>query len=72
MKTPHLVPLSTQAIALLKQLKRLSSDEIFLFPGDHDLSKPMSENTINKALRVMDYDTKTEVCGHPYPGYRPQ
>ncbi|MGR7480549.1 tyrosine-type recombinase/integrase [Klebsiella aerogenes] len=66
MKAPHLVPLSTQAIALLKQLKRLSSDEIFLFPGDHDLAKPMSENTINKALRVMGYDTKTEICGHGF------
>ncbi|HAV1827345.1 TPA: integrase arm-type DNA-binding domain-containing protein [Enterobacter hormaechei subsp. steigerwaltii] len=66
MKTPHLVPLSTQAIALLKQLKKLSSDEVFLFPGDHDLAKPMSENTINKALRVMGYDTKTDVCGHGF------
>jgi integrase len=66
MKTPHLVPLSIQAISLLQQLKKWSGDEVFLFPGDHDPCKPMSENTINKALRVMGYDTKTEVCGHGF------
>ncbi|MEI4920655.1 tyrosine-type recombinase/integrase, partial [Klebsiella pneumoniae] len=37
-----------------------------LFPGDHDPRKPMSENTINKALRVMGYDTKVDVCGHGF------
>lgn len=31
-----------------------------------DPCKPMSENTVNKALRVMGYDTKTEVCGHGF------
>ncbi|WMY75969.1 integrase arm-type DNA-binding domain-containing protein [Buttiauxella selenatireducens] len=66
MKTQHLVPLSTQAIALLEQLRRLSGDELFLFPGDHNPAKPMSENTINKALQVMGYDTKTEICGHGF------
>ena len=34
--------------------------------GDHDPRKPMSENTVNKALRVMGYDTKVEVCGHGF------
>lgn len=66
MKTAHLVPLSKQAVGLLKQLRRLSGDDMFLFPGDHDPSKPMSENTINKALRVMGYDTRTEICGHGF------
>lgn len=35
-----------------------------IFVGDHDPRKPLSENTVNKALRVMGYNTKTEVCGH--------
>lgn len=35
-------------------------------PGDHDSWKPLSENTINKALRSMGYDTKTELCGHGF------
>ncbi len=33
-----------------------------IFVGDHDPRKPMSENTVNKALRVMGYDTKTVTC----------
>jgi integrase len=66
MKTPHLVPLSKQAVTVLKQLKLLSGNSELLFPGDHDPCKPMSENTINKALRVMGYDTKVDVCGHGF------
>jgi len=66
MKTPHLVPLSKQAVTVLKQLKLLSGNSELLFPGDHDPKKPMSENTINKALRVMGYDTKVDVCGHGF------
>jgi integrase len=30
------------------------------------MNKPMTENTINKALRVIGYDTKTEICGHGF------
>ncbi|QAX77573.1 DUF4102 domain-containing protein [Yersinia hibernica] len=66
MRTPHLVPLSRQALAILKQVHKLSGDRDFVFIGDHDHRKPMSENTVNKALRVMGYDTKVEVCGHGF------
>ncbi|HHK9525978.1 TPA: tyrosine-type recombinase/integrase [Enterobacter hormaechei] len=66
MKTPHLVPLSKQAVTVLKQLKLLSGNSELLFPSDHDPRKPMSENTINKALRVMGYDTNVDVCGHGF------
>ncbi len=66
MHTPHLVPLSLQALAILKQVHKLSGDRDFVFIGDHDYRKPMSENTVNKALRVMGYDTKIEVCGHGF------
>ncbi|ELS5415105.1 tyrosine-type recombinase/integrase [Citrobacter freundii] len=66
MRTPHLVPLSRQALAILKQVHNLSGDRDFVFIGDHDHRKPMSENTVNKALRVMGYDTKVEVCGHGF------
>ncbi|MDY4315742.1 integrase arm-type DNA-binding domain-containing protein [Pectobacterium actinidiae] len=66
MKTPHLVPLSTQTVTVLKQLKLLSGSSELLFPGDHDPRKPMSENTINKALRTMGYDTQVDVCGHGF------
>ncbi|HCC6089872.1 tyrosine-type recombinase/integrase [Citrobacter freundii] len=66
MRTPHLVPLSQQALAILKHVHKLSGDRDFVFIGDHDHRKPMSENTVNKALRVMGYDTKVEVCGHGF------
>ncbi|EGH8507394.1 tyrosine-type recombinase/integrase [Salmonella enterica] len=66
MRTPHIVPLSRQAITILKQIKEISGHLELVFPGDHNPYKPMSENTINRALRLMGYDTKTDVCGHGF------
>lgn len=66
MRTPHLVPLSRQALAVLEKIKRLNGNRDLIFVGDHDPRKPMSENTVNNALRVMGYDTKVEVCGHGF------
>ena len=66
MRTPHLVPLSRQALVILKKIKSMSGNRELIFVGDHDPRKPMSENTLNKALRVMGYGTKTEVCGHGF------
>ena len=66
MRTPHLVPLSRQAIEILKQIYQFSGNHELIFIGDHNPRKPMSENTVNNALRVMSYDTKTEVCGHGF------
>lgn len=66
MRTPHLVPLSRQALEILKQVHKFSGERDFVFVGDHNPHKPMSENTVNKALRVMGYDTKVEVCGHGF------
>lgn len=66
MRTVHLVPLSQQALSLLEEIKELSGNRDLIFPGDHRPTKPMSENTINNALRVMGYDTKTEICGHGF------
>lgn len=66
MHTPHLVPLSTQAVLILKQIKHFCGEHDLIFIGDHDRRKPMSENTVNSALRVMGYDTKVDVCGHGF------
>lgn len=66
MRTPHLVPLSCQALAVLTEIKEISGDHKLVFIGDHDFRKPMSENTVNKALRSMGYDTTVEVCGHGF------
>ncbi|MCW8113831.1 tyrosine-type recombinase/integrase, partial [Yersinia intermedia] len=66
MRTPHIVPLSHQAITLLKQIREISGHQVLIFPGDHNPYKPMCENTVNKALRLMGYDTKDEICGHGF------
>ncbi|UCZ76784.1 tyrosine-type recombinase/integrase [Dickeya zeae] len=66
MRSEHLVPLSRQALALLEEIKAISGAHELIFPGDHRPTKPMSENTINSALRTMGYDTTTEVCGHGF------
>ncbi|MGI8489921.1 tyrosine-type recombinase/integrase [Pectobacterium sp. S5] len=66
MNTPHLVPLSKQAITILKELHAISGEHKLVFIGFSHADKPISENTINKALRIMGYDTKTEVCGHGF------
>ncbi|MFC3395057.1 tyrosine-type recombinase/integrase [Brenneria rubrifaciens] len=66
MRTPHIVPLSRQAIDILKQIQAISGHLELVFPGDHNPYKPMCENTVNKALRLMGYDTKKDVCGHGF------
>jgi len=66
MRTPHIVPLSQQAIDILKQIREISGDQELLFPSIRNSSRPMSENTVNKALRLMEYNTKEDVCGHGF------
>lgn len=66
MTTPHLVPLSRQAFEVLGKLRQLTGRFDLIFVGDRNHWKPMSENTVNKALRGMGYDTKADVCGHGF------
>ncbi|EKC2616443.1 integrase arm-type DNA-binding domain-containing protein [Salmonella enterica] len=66
MRTPHIVPLSRQSVAILKQIKDISGNYELVFPGDHNPYKPLCENTVNKALRLMGYDTKQDICGHGF------
>lgn len=66
MRTEHLVPLSTQALNILQQIHTISGEHELIFAGDHNPWKPMSENTVNNALRLMGYDTKVEVCSHVF------
>jgi integrase len=65
MKSPHLVPLSTQAVAILRDLHALTGHERYIFPGVRTASRPMSENTINAALRTLGYG-KDEMTGHGF------
>src|SRR3990167_3195613 len=55
MKTAHIVPLSNQAVAILRSLQPLTGHGRYVFPGLRTGERPMSENTINGALRAMGY-----------------
>lgn len=66
MKEAHLVPLSPQAIRILKQLQQFSGHSENVFPSRDNPKKFMSENTINEALRHMGYNTQSEICGHGF------
>lgn len=66
MGNAHYVPLSSQALDVLKSIKHVSGEYMLIFPGDGNPYKPMSENTVNKALRTMGYNTQTDVCLHGF------
>ena len=66
MRTPHIVPLARQTIETLKLLHRLTGTGELLFPCDRDARKPMSNNTILKALERMGY--KGRMTGHGFRG----
>ena len=65
-KTEHIVPLCTQAIILLNDIKPLSGNGEYVFQGGNNPDKAMSEAAINAALRRMGYDTKTQITGHGF------
>lgn len=54
----HIVPLSTQAIEILTELKALTGEEKFVFPSSRSNGKPMSDGTILKALKSLGYSTE--------------
>ena len=64
--TAHLVPLSTQAIALLKDIQPLTGHGEYVFTGGHDPKKPMSEAAINAALKRLGFDTQKDITGHGF------
>jgi len=61
---PHLVPLSRQAVAILRELMPLTYGDGtgYVFPGEVDSSRPMSDGTVNKALHVLGF--KGEIVHH--------
>jgi integrase len=66
MDSPHIVPLSRQAIEVLEMLGKLTGSRQFLFPGDRDPDKEMSNNTILEALDRMGY--RGRQTGHGFRG----
>lgn len=65
MKEAHLVPLSRQAIEILRKLHTLTGSGRYVFPSERSSKRPMSENAILVALRIMGYP-KEEMSGHGF------
>jgi integrase len=64
-KTPHIVPLARQAVAILRELQPLTGNGRFVFPGARSNKRHMSDNAILAAMRRMGID-KTEMSGHGF------
>lgn len=56
MASDHIVPLSSQVLAILREAHQITGDGIYVFPSIRNRKLPMSANTINAALRAMGYD----------------
>jgi integrase len=65
MKEPHLVPLSKQAIAILKEIQPLTGNSKYVFPSTRSFARCMSDNTINASFRRMGFDGDT-ITGHGF------
>ena len=65
MRRDHIVPLSRQALSILEELQPLTGSGIYAFPSARSATRPMSENTINGALRRLGYTTD-EFTGHGF------
>lgn len=62
----HIVPLSTQAVFILKELYPLTGRSRYVFPSQRKQDKHASGGTINKALQIMGYDTSETHCAHGF------
>ena len=65
MREQHIVPLSTQAVAVLIELQPLTGRNRYVFPGARTNGRPMSENTVNAALRRLGY-ASDQMTGHGF------
>jgi integrase len=65
MRRPHIIPLSRQALAILETIEHDAEYSSYLFPSLRSVNRPMSENTINAALRRMGF-AQDEMTGHGF------
>jgi integrase len=65
MRDEHLVPLSAQAVIIFRELRPLTGAGRFVFPSNRTSLRPMSENTINAALRRLGYE-QNEMTAHGF------
>lgn len=65
MRRPHGVPLTDEVVAMLNELRPISGQGRYLFPSVRSASRPITNNTLNAALRRLGYD-KTEMTAHGF------
>jgi integrase len=65
LRLPHVVPLSTQAVDILKELEPLTGRGRYVFPNGRGFSRPLSDNSVLAALRTMGF-TKEQMTGHGF------
>src|SRR3546814_6222875 len=65
MRQPHAVPLSRQALAILEGMRGLSGNGKYVFPSVRTRARPISDNTINAALRRLGY-SKEQMTAHGF------
>ncbi len=65
MRADHIVPLSRQAVAILREMHALTSRSQYVFPSARSIRRPLSENTVTASLRTMGYDGDT-MTGHGF------
>ena len=65
MRQLHIIPLSQQTIEILQSIHPLTGNGKYIFPSIRSISRPMSENTVNGALRRLGYE-KDEMTGHGF------
>lgn len=65
MRRPHNVYLTDEVLALLKQLRTITADCSYLFPSVRTPTRPITDNTLNAALRRLGY-TSEEVTAHGF------
>ncbi|MBC9031822.1 tyrosine-type recombinase/integrase [Sphingomonas sp. JC676] len=65
MRRAHSVPLSTQALAIVRSIEHDAEYSQYLFPSRTSVDRPMSENTINAALRRLGY-SQDKMTGHGF------
>lgn len=65
MDKDHIVPLCTQAVAILTELRQLTGTSKYVFPSARSSARPMSENAVLAALRYLGYDKET-MTGHGF------
>ena len=65
MRKPHHVPLSTQSIAILMEIQSIIGTHGYVFPSMRSRTRPMSENTLNAALRRLGH-ASNEMTAHGF------